>query len=69
MYVNGTSVVSSTLSSTLPATTQNIFLGRRWDLAGSNSFLDGFLDDFRLTKGVARYTSNFIVPSSPFPNS
>ena len=30
---------------------------------------NGFLDEFRLTKGVARYTANFAVPTAEFPRS
>jgi hypothetical protein len=33
------------------------------------TLFDGFLDEFRITKGVARYTSNFTPPTTTFPNS
>lgn len=34
----------------------------------TNFHFSGHIDEFRYTKGVARYTSNFSVPTQPFPN-
>lgn len=32
-------------------------------------FFSGFIDEFRITKGIARYTSTFSPPNQPFANS
>jgi hypothetical protein len=32
-------------------------------------FLNGRLDDIRITKGIGRYTANFTPPTAAFPNS
>jgi hypothetical protein len=65
-YVNGAggSPVSFVFNHTDTAT---VTVG---SIAGGSSTYDfnGYIDDFRITKGVARYTANFSVPPAPFPD-
>jgi hypothetical protein len=65
LYLNGNSVASAT-SSTLPNSGYSWTIGDRLAGAGSGQYpLTGYIQDFRITNGVARYTANFTVPSSP----
>jgi hypothetical protein len=61
LFVNGT--VRITTSTALGEFTVDQIGG-----ASINGFtLNGFLDDVRITKGIARYTSDFSVPTAAFP--
>jgi hypothetical protein len=49
--------------------TDSLLIGRNgWDSSNQQGF-HGYIDDVRITKGVARYTATFPVPTAPFPDS
>jgi hypothetical protein len=67
LFVNGTQVgsthnigVSSIFNSTAAC-----IIGQRADGAGD---LNGWIDEMRITRGVARYTANFTAPTAAFPD-
>lgn len=53
-------------SATLHANTGAVTIGS--NNSGSEGY-NGYLDDWRITKGVARYVANFTPPTAAFPNS
>jgi|GEM_PF-1071174 len=62
LYINGSLAASANVgSSVLYPSTANLFIG-----AITNPFMNyyfkGFIDDVRITKGVARYTGDYIPP-------
>ena len=68
-WVNGVQQgATQSISGTLYNGTAPLEIGT--NLQGSaNTVLNGYLDELRITKGVARYTSNFTPQSFAFPNS
>lgn len=57
LYLNGTKVASGTVTQAWPAGSYML------QASGNGSYMD----EVRITKGVARYSANFTPPSSPFP--
>jgi hypothetical protein len=57
--VAGTATYSTSIVGTTAATVGSIV-----NLAGY--YMDGYIDDLRITKGYARYTANFTPPTSAF---
>ncbi len=65
VFIDGTQVGSTgSQSGTLDSTTDNVSIGRH--TSGSPRELNGWLDEFRVSKGVARWTSNFTPPTEPY---
>jgi hypothetical protein len=63
LYVDGTSVVSFTDSSSTNYSLSGARIGR--NLSGVDD-LDGWIQEFRVSKGIARWTANFIPHHLPY---
>ena len=67
-FLNGTkSGTTPTLASNLNTSTTWVTSIGRYTSGGTNYDLNGYIDDLRITKGVARYTANFTAPTAAFP--
>lgn len=66
LFINGTLDVNSATISGTPQSSA----GTPMTLGSFNTttFHTGYVDDLRLTKGVARYKATFAVPTAAFPN-
>jgi hypothetical protein len=65
LFIDGTQDGSTYVAGTDFTNTQITFGASG---AGANSLL-GWIDDVRVTKGVARYTANFTAPAASFPDA
>jgi len=63
IYINGTNDGTGT-SATNFSQTNSLYVGA--DRTGGSAF-NGYIEDLRITKGVARYTANFTAPTAAFP--
>ena len=63
-YLNGVAGTPTTNSAALFASTSPLLVGA--GATGGNVPFNGYIDDFRITRGVARYTTAFTPPTTPF---
>ena len=61
-YTDG--VLNGTYSSSTDYTTSYELHVGKWDVSEARK-MEGYIDDLRFTRGVARYSNNFTPPTSP----
>jgi hypothetical protein len=62
IYINGTVSTNSWTLTTQTFTDGAVVIGA--SPAANSEFYAGYIDDFRITRGFARYTANFVPPTS-----
>ncbi|WP_164483772.1 MULTISPECIES: LamG-like jellyroll fold domain-containing protein [unclassified Polaromonas] len=69
LYLNGVLQGSgnANFAANVPASGWMVSVGRYNN--ETPAYVNGYLDDFRFTKGIARYSANFTPPSEAFPNT
>lgn len=67
VYINGVLAGTKTGLSTPSASSRPLKIGV-WDYNANQEYFNGKLDEIRITKGVARYTTDFTPSNSPFPD-
>ena len=68
VYLDGVSIGSVSLTSNLSGGGSSGFNIARWINAPDLEDFTGYIDDLRITKGVARYTAAFTPPTAAFPD-
>jgi hypothetical protein len=63
IFKNGSLVATFTDANILAGA--SMYIGARFS---AQSLWSGYIDDLRITKGIARYTANFTPPTAPFPD-
>ena len=67
LYVNGTALAAAaTDTDTMPDYASDLRIGKSTLSDGSDVFLNGWLDEFRISKGIARWTGNFTPPTGEY---
>lgn len=67
IFVNGVTSAQVSYSGTIGLSGYTVILGyTRWK---TGDYFNGYMDEVRITKGVARYSADFSPPVAPFPQT
>jgi len=68
MFVNGKQIGTTQVDTdVIPNLTGTFRIGHGILSSGINFYLNGWMDEFRVSKGIARWTSDFAPPRAPYP--
>jgi hypothetical protein len=65
-FINGTQIGSTQTITAFPTATRPLYIGYNEDNGGGAAGYNGYLQDVRITTGIARYTQNFTPPTAAF---
>lgn len=67
MFINGNQIgTTQTDISTIPNVGSLFRIGWVREGAGNNYYFVGWMDEFRISKGITRWTANFTPPTAPY---
>lgn len=70
VYIDGVGGTPVTIgASSIFDSNSNLRIGALVSGGAATNFMDGWIDEMRISKGLARYTANFTPPSAPFADS
>lgn len=70
LFIGGSQDGSGTITTNYnPTSSQALSIGGLLISSTPSAYFVGYIDDLRITKGVARYTANFTPPTAQFPDS
>ena len=67
LFINGNLQTSASITGTINDPGNTSYIGIR-PTCNATLTMFGYLDEFRITKGVARYSASFVTQSAEFPN-
>lgn len=65
IYQDGVSISPGTFTGAVPVSVEDLYI-----MGGTvDRMLDGYMEEFKVSKGIARWTSDFTVPTIPYTNT